>query len=267
MTATCTATLFAPAREGGWNFIGQNFIGHWSLLGRFHAFFANVMSAVTVRRVSARALDVLLTVYERRCVMPRARRRNSDLTSLHSISNTDNQETESKIWEEVYEDLSQLARRLRHRTSYPAIDGTGTLVHEAYLRLAKSKPRWRCGEHFYAIAARTIRFVLADQARHRLAAKRDVALVHEIPEEIIDTKHGSPEEIVAIHEVLDRLGAISPRQVEIIELSYFAGLPLNEVATTLELSSRTVARDWKKAREWLSNELRSSNSKNCDGVE
>jgi len=164
---------------------------------------------------------------------------------------------EAKLWPIVYQELKTLARAVligRRRASGPQ---TTTLVHEAYLRLVGSDPEaWNDRHHFYAVAARAMRFVLVDDARRRLAGKRgagqaNVALSGELADRVDDAREHRAEEVLAVHEALDRLGEVNPRHVKLVELRYFSGFTVDETAEVLGVSRPTVVRDWRAVRVWL----------------
>ncbi len=150
----------------------------------------------------------------------------------------------------VYQELRRLAAYImqeeRPDHSWRATD----LLHEAYLRLVGRKlPEWRDRAHFFAVAAQVMRNLLVDQARARRRAKRGggAARATEIPEPVVD-RNG---ELLAINDALERLARIDPRQSRIVELRYFAGLRIEEIAAVMEISERTVSREWEMARAWL----------------
>ena len=180
-----------------------------------------------------------------------------ELTTLLHAWRGGDREAEGKVWRIVYDELRQLAHHMRYGRGRAA-PGTTTVVHEAYLRLlGGADVDWRERGHFYAVAARAMRFVLVDQARRRLAKKRDAELTG-IPEEVADPAGHAPEDVLAIHQALDKLAAINPRQEKLVELHYFSGLTLDESAEVLEVSRRTTMRDWKAVRIWLHGELKAS---------
>ncbi len=165
---------------------------------------------------------------------------------------------EEQLWPLVYRELRGLARALlRSRIGRPG-HGTTSLVHEAYLRLLGpgAEIDWQDRGHFFAVASRAMRFVLVDEARRRLAAKRegDAAPV-ELPEEPAGALDQSPEEVLAVHRALEKLAKVHPRQEQLVEMRYFGGLSLDETAEALGVSRPTVVRDWQAARTWLYGEL------------
>lgn len=169
-------------------------------------------------------------------------------------------EAEQELWPILYRELKILARSVLRGQAGKRRLGTTTLVHEAYLRLlgpAASSLEWNDRGHFFAVAARAMRFVLVDEARRRLAGKRDgVDTRAEIPEDHVDPIAQPPEDVLSIHRALERLAKINPRYEKLVELRYFGGLSVDEAAEALGVSRPTVVRDWQAARTWLYGELR-----------
>jgi RNA polymerase sigma factor (TIGR02999 family) len=168
---------------------------------------------------------------------------------------------EGELWPILYRELKVLARSvLRGRPGRRRL-GTTTLVHEAYLRLlgpAAADLEWNDRGHFFAVAARAMRFVLIDEARRRLSHKRDGEDTRaEIPEDHVDPLNQPPEDVLAVHGALERLAKIHPRYEQLVEMRYFAGLSVEETADALGVSRPTVVRDWRAARTWLYGELHS----------
>ncbi len=152
----------------------------------------------------------------------------------------------------VYEELQRLARRQLRR----AQDGPSatSLVHEVYLRLARPESlRSADREHFFALAARAMRQLLVDHARARAAQKRGGGRESQSLDEVAESlgEIGSAERLVALDQSLDRLAALDPSLVALVEMRFFAGLELDEIATLTGRSERTLKRDWRKARAVL----------------
>jgi RNA polymerase sigma factor (TIGR02999 family) len=170
-------------------------------------------------------------------------------------------EAEQELWPILYRELKILARSVLRGQAGRRRLGTTTLVHEAYLRLlgpAAASLEWNDRGHFFAVAARAMRFVLVDEARRRLSHKRDgVDTRAEIPEGHVDSLTQPPEDVLAVHTALERLAKIHPRYEQLVEMRYFAGLSVDETAEALGVSRPTVVRDWRAARTWLYGELRS----------
>jgi RNA polymerase sigma factor (TIGR02999 family) len=128
------------------------------------------------------------------------------------------------------------------------------LVHEAYIHLLGIKTTWKDRTHFYAAAAQSIRRILIDHARGNRAEKRGGGRKVTLDDAILVADSESAD-LLAIHEALDRLAEWDPRQARIVELRFFGGLSETEIAQVLNISSRTVERDWIMARAWLQSQL------------
>ncbi|MEP6764871.1 MAG: sigma-70 family RNA polymerase sigma factor [Gemmatimonadaceae bacterium] len=129
------------------------------------------------------------------------------------------------------------------------------LVNEAYLRLlGQTSVSWKNRAHFFGIAAGIMRRILVDHARRTHAARRDRDNAITLDDSLGIEAHGVGD-ILGVHEALDRLTVFDPRQARIVELKFFAGLSLDEIAEVLEVSSATVSREWAMARAWLEQEL------------
>ena len=166
-------------------------------------------------------------------------------------------DAEAELWPIVYQELKSLARAVLRGRRRAAGPQTTTLVHEAYLRLVGiDSDDWNDRRHFYAVAARAMRFVLVDDARSRLSDKRGsgdrgITLSDEMAERVGDPLRHRSEEVLAVHQALDRLAEVNPRQVQLVELRYFSGFTVDETAEILGVSRPTVVRDWRAVRVWL----------------
>jgi RNA polymerase sigma-70 factor, ECF subfamily len=169
----------------------------------------------------------------------------------------------SQLMPLVYDELRRLAASyLRRERPGQTLQATA-LVHEAYVRLIAEKAHtWQNRTHFLAIAALSMRQILVQRARTRRAAKRggDPARITLDDQLLPAAPPGSPDQIdlVALDAALDRLAALNQRQAKIVELRYFGGLGVEEVAEALGISPATVKRDWTLARAWLKRELAGS---------
>ncbi|MEO1370777.1 MAG: ECF-type sigma factor [Acidobacteriota bacterium] len=132
---------------------------------------------------------------------------------------------------------------------------TTELVHEAYLKLAKRDPRWQNRRHFFATAAKVMRHLLVDAARASGSRKRGGDAVHVSLEADDLVLEAEAERILAIDRVLKELAQRLPRLSQVVELRFFGGLTEEEAAEVLEISTRTLRRDWIKARAWLNRRL------------
>ena len=158
----------------------------------------------------------------------------------------------------VYAQLRHLAQNQLAAEGIATLAPT-ELVHEAYLKLCGGQVADATDRrHFVAIAARAMRQVLVDGARHRNAIKRDggerVTLTTELPGEFQSV------DMLALDQALSTLAGIDPRKARAVELRVFAGLPFDEVAATLDISRATLARDYRSAQAWLYRELEMSDA-------
>jgi RNA polymerase sigma-70 factor, ECF subfamily len=157
----------------------------------------------------------------------------------------------------LYEELRSLARSHLRREHEGHTLSTTALVHEAWLRLA---PQHSLGSldssRFFAIASTTMRRVLVDYARQRRRIKRGGDQVPVALDDSIDflTDHEA-DELVALDDALDRLTRANPRAGEVVMHRFFGGLSLDETAEVLQVSTKTVQRDWISARAWLRKEV------------
>lgn len=164
-----------------------------------------------------------------------------------------------ELMQRAYRELHAIAEQcFRRERSGHTLQPTA-LVHEAALRLWNlDELDWRDRTHFYAVAARMMRRILVDHARRRRRQKRGGGVEHvewrEIDSLALDGR--SPPGIQALDDALTELEARAPRMARIVELRFFAGLNVTEIAHHLDISTATVARDWRRARAWLYSELR-----------
>ncbi len=150
----------------------------------------------------------------------------------------------------IYADLRQRAHRLL-RQSDGATLSTTALVHETYLKLAGSQLEPADRTHFFCIASRAMRQVLMNAARDRSTLKRGGDEVHVTLSAVTTGAEIDLLEVLSLDNALTALGTEDPRLAQVVELHFFAGLGFAEIATLLDLSERTVARDWRTARALL----------------
>lgn len=168
----------------------------------------------------------------------------------------DNPEAFDRLYSLVYEELARIAHRQLRGERPDHTLGTTGLVHETYLKLVDhSRMEWNDRAHFYAVAARAMRRILVDYARQYRALRRGGGLRRvALTEEVSIAERG--ETLLALDEALGRLSALNQRLSQVVECRYFAGLTEEETAEALGVTTRTVQRDWAKARGWLYLELR-----------
>ena len=156
----------------------------------------------------------------------------------------------------VYRELRQLAASyLRKERQGHTLQPTA-LVHEAYLRLVdQTNPTWQSRSHFYGVAARLMRQILVDHARRKQAGKRRGLKVS--LDEAVSFQPERSRDLVALDNGLSALEQIDPRKCQAVELRYFGGLSMEEIAQALGVSAVTVRRDLRMAEAWLHNQMQS----------
>ena len=164
----------------------------------------------------------------------------------------------------LYDELKELARRQRWRWRGDYTLNTTALVHEGYLKLVgPAQVGVESRAHFHALAAKAMRHLLCDYARERGAQKRGGGLgrvpLDELKESSVPVVFSAEdsETLVALDDALRRLERLDPRQSEVVECRFFGGLTIEETATAIRVSPRTVKRDWAVAQAWLHREMRS----------
>jgi RNA polymerase sigma-70 factor, ECF subfamily len=156
----------------------------------------------------------------------------------------------------VYDELRRLAGRyIRRERPNHTLQPTA-LVHEAYLRLIDQQHvDWKNRAQFLGLAAVMMRRILVNHARDRAAEKRGGRL-ERVSISLVDDRQGPGLDLVALHDALDHLASIDERKARLVELKFFGGLTIDEIAEVLQISSATVERDWTFARAWLYDALR-----------
>lgn len=155
----------------------------------------------------------------------------------------------------IYDELKRIARSLMQRERGNHTLQTTALVHEAYLRMiAQQSANFGDRLYFFSVAATMMRRILVNHARDRAAQKRGDGL--DLVSLSAAEQLANPDfDLVRMHDALDALALLDERQARVIELKFFAGLELIEIAELLDVSPATVKRDWTMARLWLSREL------------
>lgn len=178
----------------------------------------------------------------------------AEVTQLIERARVGDRNAADALFRAVYDDLHRLAARQVGRGEGGGL-GSTSLVHEAYLRLAKPEALGMSGRsHFFAVAARAMRQIAVDHARERLAAKRGggapmttLGAADRMPVED-DERH---QQLVTLNAALDALETADPRLARLVELRFFAGMSLEEAGDLLGLSPTTLKRDFRKARAFL----------------
>ena len=175
-----------------------------------------------------------------------------DVTELLLKWQEEDDEVSARLMQLVYEELRRLARNYLQRERADHTLQPTALVHEAYLRMVDSKSvTWKDRAHFYGIAARLMRRILVDHARTHNAAKRGGLEQKLILEEAHDLPAEAPVELVALDSALEDFARSYPRKSEVVELKFFGGLQAREISEVLQVSEKTVLRDWNFAKLWL----------------
>jgi RNA polymerase sigma factor (TIGR02999 family) len=179
-----------------------------------------------------------------------------DLTQLLGEMRNGSSEAASAVFTRVYDELHRLAASHMRRERSDHTLQTTALMHEAYLRLVGQRDvDWQSRSQFFGVASQMMRRILVSHARAFLSAKRG-GLQRKIALEDTDIALQSQSgELLALDGALIRLSAIDARQSQIVELRFFGGLTVEETAQVLDISARTVKRDWMVAKAWLRSEL------------
>lgn len=162
----------------------------------------------------------------------------------------------------VYDELRMLASSFFKRQQAGHTLQPTALVHEAYAKLVISGPemsgesKWTSRAHFFAVAAKAMRQILANHARERRAAKRGGDWHRVTLSEALTPSGQRDLDLVALDEALEDLAALDERQARIVELRFFAEMTIEEISHVLGVSVSTVEREWRMARAWLSGRLR-----------
>ena len=181
---------------------------------------------------------------------------NGEVTLLLRAMKNGDESAAEKLLPLVYNELHRLARLYMRRERRPdhTLQPTA-LINEAYLRLAKDDIDWQNHEHFIAVAATVMRHVLVDHAREHDAKMRGGGLERvELDEGLAISKERS-KEVIAVHDALNSLETVNPRRAKIVELRYFAGFSVDAVANAMNMSPRSVKREWAAAKVWLLEEF------------
>lgn len=180
----------------------------------------------------------------------------NDVTELLVAWSNGNQAARDQLMGVVYDELHRLARRYMRRESPGHTLQTSALLNEAFLRLVdQNNVQWQNRAHFYGIAAQMMRRILVDYARGRNYEKRGGGARALSLDEALIVSDARNEEVVNVHEALERLTEFDSRKGQIVELRFFGGLSIEETAEVLGVSPGTIMRDWTLAKAWLRREL------------
>jgi RNA polymerase sigma factor (TIGR02999 family) len=170
-------------------------------------------------------------------------------------------EAPARLMPFVYDEMRRLARVFLAKERGNHTLQPTALVHEAYVRLIdQTRVNWQNRAHFYGIAASMMRRVLIDHARAHATDKRGGASIHLSIDDVQVPVEERAAALLDLDEALERLKEMDERKCKIVEMRFFGGLSDEEIAEVLNVSTRTVLRDWKTARLWLYRELAQSHS-------
>jgi RNA polymerase sigma factor (TIGR02999 family) len=179
-----------------------------------------------------------------------------EITQLLARFRLGDREAESRLLPLVYGELRRQARACLARERSDHTLSPTALVHEVFLKLAEGgQPAWQDRAHFFAVASRLMRQILVDHARRRHAAKRGRSGERIPLEEALTFSNEKSAGLLALDDALGRLAQNDERQCRIVEMKFFAGLSMEEIAEVLRVSPRTVKREWTMARAWLHKEI------------
>jgi RNA polymerase sigma factor (TIGR02999 family) len=183
-------------------------------------------------------------------------RSSSQITNLLVDWSNGDQTALERLLPLVEHELHRLAHNYMRRENANHTLQTTALMNEAYLKLIdQTRTRWQNRAHFFAIAAQIMRRILLNHARDQHREKRGGKAVQVSLSEVSVMALEKTAELIALDEALTRLEAFDERKCRVVELKYFGGLEVNEIAEVLKISSITVLRDWKFAKAWLFREI------------
>lgn len=177
----------------------------------------------------------------------------SDIPMTDTADDEGDEAEANRMLELVYQELKALATaRLRHERPGLTLQATA-LVHEAYLRLVGQGAQqvWANRAHFFAAAAEAMRRILIEQARSKSRQKRGGELVRRELDGVEIVSHASPDQLLRIHEAIEKLASEDPLAAKIVNLRYFAGLTIEQIAEALDLARSTAYEHWSYARAWF----------------
>jgi len=181
---------------------------------------------------------------------------DADITALLVDWNNGDKSAIDRLLPLVERELHRLAHSYMRREDPDHTLQTTALINETYLRLIdQRKVRWQNRAHFFGIAAQIMRRILLNYARDQNRMKRGGRTIHVSLSEAMVMPAEKDRELIALNDALTRLEAIDERKSKVVELRYFGGLTVPEVAEVLKVSEITVMRDWAFAKAWLSREM------------
>jgi RNA polymerase sigma-70 factor, ECF subfamily len=192
----------------------------------------------------------------------------ADVTSLLNKLAAGDQDAAAQLIPLVYEELRHLAaRRLRQERPDHTLQATA-LVHEAYVKLsAQRDAKWQNRAQFFGVASQVMRRILVDYARGQQRVRRGGKQQKVSLDDVLLVSPDRTEEVLAVHESLSRLEKLDARQARTVELRYFGGLTIEEIAEVVGISTKTVMRELKVAKAWLYGDLKERDADNAPQLE
>jgi RNA polymerase sigma-70 factor, ECF subfamily len=185
-----------------------------------------------------------------------ADRRTSQGSRIISELASDDREAAEQLFPLLYNSFRDLAARYLGSEKPGHTFSPTALVHEAYLKLIdQSRVNWQGKTHLFAVGAQIMRRLLVDHARHRQRIKRGGGKIRIELDEQLAISPQRDEDLLAVDEALDKLAKLDARQAAIVELRFFGGMSVAEVAEVLSVSKRTIESEWTAVRAWLRREL------------
>src|SRR6202790_5569868 len=187
--------------------------------------------------------------------MQKAEQQGDDVSTLIRAWSDGDQKALERLTPIVYDELRRLARRyMKHERPGHSLQTTA-LVNEAYMRLVDYKRmQWQNRAHFFAVSAQLMRRILVEHAR-RHNPKRGGAVEHVSLEAVVSVDASRTTDLVALDDAMNALAQLDPRKARVVEMRFFGGLNVEEIAEVLKVAPVTVMRDWSTARAWLYREL------------
>lgn len=184
---------------------------------------------------------------------------SSEITRILHDWNNGDESAGDRLLPIVYDELKRNARFLMARERADHTLQPTALVHEAFLKLSSlNQIEWKNRGHFYHFVSKLMRQILVDHVRRHSSNKRGNAQIHFSIDDLQLPAEERADSILRLDEALLRLAKFDPRQEKIVEMRYFGGMTNEEIAEALDISERTVVREWQSARLWLYRELNQS---------
>ncbi|MDG2220674.1 MAG: sigma-70 family RNA polymerase sigma factor [Rubripirellula sp.] len=183
----------------------------------------------------------------------------TSITDLLSSSTTGKAKDTDQLFTLMYDDLCRLAGRFLQNEPMRNRLSSSSLVHQAYMRMVdQSQINWQGKTHFFAIGATVMRRILVDHARKTRSLKRGGGWERRQLTDEVTFQLSRDEDVMALDDLLTTLAELNPRQEKIVELRFFGGMTMGEIATEMGLGLRTVEKEWAMARAWMRRELRNN---------